>query len=148
MTEKIHELHGNEQVVACIVGAETYAFPVSFVQEIIQPLPVTPIPRSHPAIMGLTLVRGKVLPVIDLATVLKKERERDEKDGRFIIATIQDEDIIFYVHAVDGIQLANTIEEPGDLYREQSYVQGVIPHGEKIYLVLDFAKMIADLHKV
>lgn len=145
MTEKLMEINESEQVVEFLIGDEAYALPISHVEEIIQPLPVTPIPRSHPAIMGLTLVRGKVLPVIDLATALKKER--DEQDGRFIVVTFQDEDIVLNVHAVNGIQSTGVMEEPQDLYREQSYVLGVIPREGKILPVLDLDRLLTDLRK-
>lgn len=146
MTDNSVEIKEYEQVVECIVGSETYALPISWVEEIIQPQPVTPIPRAHPAILGLTLVRGKVLPVIDLATVLEGE-DRDGKDSRFIVLKIQEEELIFNVHAVNGIQQADKIEEPTDLYRERSYVHGVIPKGDRILLVIDFLKLLDDIRQ-
>ena len=62
MTDNSVEIKEYEQVVECIVGSETYALPISWVQEIIQPQPVTPIPRAHPAIWGLHLFVEKFFP--------------------------------------------------------------------------------------
>jgi len=45
---------------------EDYAFKVSEIEEILKFHNVTPVPRMEPYVMGLSSLRGKVIPLIDL----------------------------------------------------------------------------------
>ena len=60
-------------------GAEGFAMEVSEVQEVIKPRPITPVPLTPPFVMGIISLRGKVIPVLDLAVRLKIE----DKTGPF-----------------------------------------------------------------
>ena len=48
------------------VGGEDYAVDIRRVREIIQPLPITPVPRAPAFVEGVVRLRGEVLPVIDV----------------------------------------------------------------------------------
>jgi len=53
------------------VGDEHYALPVADVLEVAELGEVTPVPGAGPAVLGVRNLRGQVLPVIDLATILE-----------------------------------------------------------------------------
>jgi len=57
------------------VGSEEYAVKLSDMQEIIRSQTVTPVPRGPEYLKGVTFLRGKILPVIDLGKRLGLERE-------------------------------------------------------------------------
>jgi purine-binding chemotaxis protein CheW len=48
------------------VSGEDYAVDIRRVREILNPLPVTPVPRAPAFIEGVTRLRGEVLPVVDV----------------------------------------------------------------------------------
>lgn len=52
------------------IADEHYALPVADVLEVAELGEVTPVPGAAAAVLGVRNVRGQVLPVIDLATVL------------------------------------------------------------------------------
>jgi chemotaxis signal transduction protein len=52
------------------VGGETYALPVEHVREVTELGDVSPLPGSTDAILGVRNLRGQVVPVFDLASVL------------------------------------------------------------------------------
>jgi len=52
------------------VGDEHYALPVEDVVEVAELGVVTPVPGSRANILGVRNLRGRVIPVIDLASVL------------------------------------------------------------------------------
>ncbi len=56
-------------LLACVRG-ERYAFPVQAVREVARALEVTPVPGAPPAVRGVHSLRGEVLPVLELATLL------------------------------------------------------------------------------
>ena len=48
------------------IGGEDYALDIMRVREIIQPLPVTPVPRAPPFVEGVVRLRGEVVPIVDV----------------------------------------------------------------------------------
>jgi purine-binding chemotaxis protein CheW len=56
------------------LAAEEYAIPVSQVREVITLGEVTPVPGAQPDVLGIRNLRGQILPVIDLAKVLRVTR--------------------------------------------------------------------------
>jgi chemotaxis signal transduction protein len=56
------------------VGAERYALPVEHVVEVTASGETTALPGSRPGLLTLRVLRGRVLPVYDLAAVLEIER--------------------------------------------------------------------------
>jgi purine-binding chemotaxis protein CheW len=55
-----------------VVGVDDgrYAVPVSSVREVIRVGRLTPIPGAPPAVVGITNVRGEILPVLDAGALL------------------------------------------------------------------------------
>jgi purine-binding chemotaxis protein CheW len=53
------------------VADEHYALPVADVLEVAELGAVTPVPGAGPAVLGVRNLRGQVLTVVDLATVLE-----------------------------------------------------------------------------
>ncbi len=48
------------------LAAEEFAFRISEVEEILKPQQITMVPKAPDYILGITSVRGKVMPVLDL----------------------------------------------------------------------------------
>lgn len=70
--------------VRVIAGGEHYAFPVNDVLEISDLGEVAPVPGAPPEVMGVRNLRGQVIPVIDLATVLGLGDDADRE--RIVVA--------------------------------------------------------------
>ena len=61
---------GEVEILEFIVHGVHYAINVIKIKEILEIDYFTKIPKSDPAVMGLTMVRGNVIPLIDLTEVL------------------------------------------------------------------------------
>jgi purine-binding chemotaxis protein CheW len=57
---------GLAQLCTFRVGGEDYAIDIMRVREIINPLPVTPVPRAPAFVEGVIRLRGDVIPVVDV----------------------------------------------------------------------------------
>ena len=57
-----------ERIQLCTfrIGGEDYAVDIMRVKEIIQPLPITPVPRAPDFVEGVIRLRGDVIPVVDV----------------------------------------------------------------------------------
>lgn len=49
------------------VGSEGFALPVASVSSIIRYEPTTPVPRAPQSVLGVVNIRGRVIPVVDVA---------------------------------------------------------------------------------
>jgi purine-binding chemotaxis protein CheW len=56
------------------LAAEEYAIPVTQVREVITLGEVTPVPGAQQNVLGIRNLRGQILPVIDLARLLRVTR--------------------------------------------------------------------------
>jgi len=61
------------------VGREHYALPVTRVLEVAELGDLTPVPGSPPEIVGVHNLRGRVIPVLALATLLDLSDEEPER---------------------------------------------------------------------
>lgn len=57
-------------LVVFALGGEEFALPVSEVREVVPFSDATRVPRAAPEVVGLMNVRGRVVPVLDLARLL------------------------------------------------------------------------------
>lgn len=57
---------GRVQLCTFRIGGEDYALDIMRVREIIQPLPITPVPRAPAFVEGVVRLRGEVIPVVDV----------------------------------------------------------------------------------
>lgn len=128
-----------------------YGINVLKVREIILPIPITPIPQSHPNILGIIQLRGEILPVVNLEKALNVPAtyEINDEDKKFIVAEFNQQKIVFQVHNVNKIHRISweQIEKPASLYTEEnSHVIGVIKWEESMLLLLDFEKIAVDIN--
>ncbi len=61
-----------------------YAAPLSLIREILVRVPLTPVPRSHPSIMGIISNRGQLITVFDLRRRLRLAQGPDTNKGRIL----------------------------------------------------------------
>jgi two-component system chemotaxis response regulator CheV len=91
------------QVVVFELGDQAFAVDVDSVREIIRAQQVRRVPQTPPSLMGVSTVRGDVLPVIDLASFLNIETDIKEDEKKFIIMEFNEEGLKV-VLAVDTVR--------------------------------------------
>lgn len=65
--------------------SEVFAIDVANVHEVIDPLPLTPVPNSGSFAPGLVNVRGAVVPVLNLQHRLGMPEHEQSQDTRFVV---------------------------------------------------------------
>jgi len=83
------------------VGAEAYAMPVENVLEVAELGQVTAVPGARPELLGIRNLRGRILPVADLARVLGIVRSAPLR--RLVVAEDAGRRAGFAVDEVPGI---------------------------------------------
>lgn len=137
------------EIVEFEVGNNTFGINVMKVREIIQPIPITPIPNAHPHVDGIIQLRGEVLPVIDMLKVLNIPTENRHPEEKYIVTEFNQQKVVYRVDSVSQIHRISweQIEKPSELYQSQySNVIGVIKHQNIMILLLDFEKIVLDIN--
>jgi purine-binding chemotaxis protein CheW len=76
----------NHVNLACFeTSGQLYALDVSQVREIVRTQTITPLPMSPSLIEGVIDLRGAVIPVIDLARVIGRERAEETEQSRIVV---------------------------------------------------------------
>ncbi len=70
------------------IGGEDYALDIMRVREIIQPLPVTPVPRAPAFVEGVVRLRGEVVPVVDVRKRFGLPAAAPTRKSKYLIVTV------------------------------------------------------------
>lgn len=116
-----------EQYIELAVGAETCAIRIEEIHEIIKMLSITDIPFSRPEIKGVMNLRGKVVCVMSLRSLLGMPDEPETRATRIIVVRYREEYIGLIVDRVNKVTTYSEIHPPSEghgHYRE-AFFQGI-----------------------
>ncbi|MBP2649196.1 MAG: cheV [Firmicutes bacterium] len=133
------------EIIEFVVGGVYYGINVAKVREVINPLPVTPIANAHPYIEGMFTLRGKVIPVVNLAKALSSISTNDSP--KIIVCEINNYFISFKVDEVCRIhRISWTQMEPAPNIAGSDRVVGVVKMDTHLVVLLDFEKILAEIN--
>ena len=127
-----------------------YGINVAKVLEIIRLPNITSVPsKCDPSVLGTFNLRGKVLPILNLATWLGKTMA-EESNAKVIVTEFNGVCTGFLVSGVNRIyRLSWTdVEAPGQFLQNmsRSSVTGVVRLEERVIFLLDLEAIVAELH--
>lgn len=137
------------EIVIFQAGPFIFGINVMKVREIITMLPLTPLPGTPEAIMGLIELRGEVMTVIDLPMVIGHSREVGD-DDRLIVCEFNGEKSVLRVDQVTEIKRISweQIDTPSDLARGvQGITNGVVKTGDQMIILLDYERIALELSR-
>lgn len=128
-----------------------YAINVAKVLEIIRLPQLTAMPGTHdPAMMGSFNLRGKVMPMLNLATWLGKDMARTPND-KVLVTEFSGVRSAFLVSSVTSIhRLAWDQIEPPNKYVQafsRDSITGILRIQERVLFILDMEKILASMDK-
>jgi purine-binding chemotaxis protein CheW len=139
------------QYLTFFTAGEEYAVAIAKVREIIEYDTVTTVPNTPPWISGVTNLRGKVIPVVDLAVKFGMPPSRISKFSCIIIT-----DVMFQGENITMGVLSDTVSQVIDLSADEiektpafgtrvktEYLLGMGVMGKKFCLILDIDKVLS-----
>ncbi|HSM92731.1 MAG TPA: chemotaxis protein CheW [Anaeromyxobacteraceae bacterium] len=101
------------------VGGEDYAVDIMRVREIINPLPVTPVPRAPRFIEGVVRLRSEVIPVVDVRKRFGLPAAEPTRKTRFLVVRIGGRRLALVVDEVtEVVRLARSEIRPAPTFAE------------------------------
>jgi purine-binding chemotaxis protein CheW len=133
------------QLVVFSLGEEEYALPITQVHEIIRYTEPRSVAAKDPSVRGVISLRGKILPVYDLAARLGLQHERTAGEAKIVIVETAD-DMAGVV--VDDVEEVITID--GDALDEAptagaSCIDGIAKIGDRLVVLLDPEGLVAPV---
>ena len=130
-------------------GHEYFGLGIQYVQQIIQYQAVTTIPDTEDYIKGLINLRGKIIPVIDVADRFGKQLF--EYNDRTCIIVIDVQNVVVGL-IVETISEVVSIEEedilpPPNVSKanaQAKFIRGIGKIGDHVKLLLDPVKLLSD----
>lgn len=146
---EVRDSHEMEIVEFC-VGGKYYGIDVVQVREIIRAgVGVVPVSGAHSSISGVINLRGKIIPVVNLAHHFGVQAEYDAKQSRIIVSAFDEHYVGFWVHDVTRIYRINrsNIDPPSNLMQSRGhYFIGVTKIDDRILFLADFEKIAKDIN--
>jgi purine-binding chemotaxis protein CheW len=72
-------------VVEFVLGGERYALDIQLAREIVEMIPITPIPRAPPYISGVINLRGEITNIMNLNTLLGLPPHETRENQKIIV---------------------------------------------------------------
>ncbi|GAB7015005.1 chemotaxis protein CheW [Methanogenium cariaci] len=146
-------------VVEFEIGGEHYAFDIHLAREIVEMIPITPIPGAPPYIAGIINLRGEITNVIRINELLSLTEGKKVEDQKIIVLVSNGNEgsgigiIVDEVHAVNAIS-EDDVEQIGENISSDinGFIKGIImvrdvenSGKEGLVIWLDMEKILGDL---
>ena len=135
-----------ETWVTFTLGTETFGLPATHVYEILRVSGITRVPHAPATVRGVTNMRGRVLPVIDLRTRLGMTAAEPTARSRILVVASRGRSLGLLVDAVeqvDRIRRDDVQPPPPDVMTEQSdYIVGVCDVAARLVILLDVDRIL------
>ena len=140
-------------VVQFQIGNTLYALDIHLAREIVEMMPITPVPRAPEHIAGIINLRGEITNILNLNTLLGLENEKSGDDKKIIVLVAESAGgsnvgmIVDDVHSVLQVS-EDRIEKIDDSISDEAYVRGVIKTGnpedndENLVIWIDIARIL------
>ena len=136
-----------QQLVVFDLANEHYGVNIAAVESIIKRQAITVVPHAPRFVEGVTNLRGKVLPVIDLRKRFGLAAQAPTKDTRIIVVEVQGATVGVVVDGVSEVLRvsAETIEPPSPLVTtvESAFITGIAKVGERLVILLDLGRVLS-----
>jgi purine-binding chemotaxis protein CheW len=123
-----------------------YALPVGAVQEVLRVGIITRVPQTAPSVRGVTNMRGRVLPVLDLGVRLGFEARVADERSRILVVPGGSGPVGLLVGQVRQMLTLSpsTFQEPPDrLEAVARFCRGVVPLEGDLLVLLELEPLLA-----
>lgn len=144
----------NEKKVALFftfrLGNDMYAMEVTAVKEVLVSDSITVVPRTLPYMKGVMNIRGSVVSIVDLRTLLNFDTSLNNDNSSIIVAEIIDDDeqatvLGIMADEVDGVTELVSVKSDSFAYGEyinHNFVKALAKKGDEFVMILDLSRIL------
>ncbi|MRS03276.1 chemotaxis protein CheW [bacterium] len=135
-----------KQLVIFELGAEHFGIDIASVEGINKMLDITKIPQAPSYMLGITNLRGSVLPVLDLLQRFGMKSEEQTNETRIVVANMEGVKVGMVVSAVSEVLTIedSVIEPPPPMVSNinSEFIIGVAKIDKRLVILLDLSKVL------
>jgi purine-binding chemotaxis protein CheW len=128
------------------LDGEEFGLPVETVREVIRVGDLTRVPQSPPHIRGVTNLRGRILPVVEIRTRLGLAPLVPRSTARIIVAEVRGRILGLLVDSVAQVQKVpadRVVAAPDEIKSAHTdYITGVVQLYDRLLILLDLARAL------
>jgi len=140
-----------EQLVVFSLADESYGVDIATVHEIIRMQHITKVPRAPEFVEGVTNLRGRVIPVVDLRRRFGLPVTEHTTGTRIVVVEIGDQTIGMVVDGVSEVLRVPTdaIEPPSPVVTtvDSDYLRGIAKLDNRLIILLSLHKILSREEK-
>jgi purine-binding chemotaxis protein CheW len=130
-----------EQLVVFLLAGEAYGISIQMVESIIKKQAITKVPHVDKYILGVTNLRGTVVPVVDLRLRFSIPEQETTKDTRIIVLNTESgKNGILVDEVMEVMRLPKSAIAPPPMIATSintSYIQGIARTDDKLIIMLE-----------
>jgi len=144
------QAEADKEFVSFLIGKEYYAVSIKDVFDMKEMLPCSRIPNQSDYMMGVTNLRGNVVPVVDMRLIMGKENVTYNEFSVFLIVKVNDKITGCVVDAIDDVVFLESedtqITPATSRQINNDYVKFIAkdPKTGRFLIVLDLEKMLKN----
>jgi purine-binding chemotaxis protein CheW len=136
------------QIVVCRLGDESYGLDIGSVYEIIRFQESTAVPASPSFVEGVINLRGRIIPVMDMASRFGQSRPEITRSTRIIVAGTAGMRVGLVVDAVTEVLMVSedAIEPTPEVVSgtDSGYIKGIAKLAGELVILLDLSALFAE----
>jgi purine-binding chemotaxis protein CheW len=134
------------EVLSFEIDEQTLAFDVDNIEMVIEKSDITPVPKSRHFVEGVINLRGRIIPVVNLAKILGISFD-EQKMKSIIVARTKDVEVGFLVDRVLGVLRITEnqldLTNVSDKFGKKS--KGLVKTDGRLIIYLDIDKIIEEI---
>jgi purine-binding chemotaxis protein CheW len=136
------------QIVVCQLGDESYGLDIGSVYEIIRFQESTAVPTAPSFVDGIINLRGRIIPVMDMASRFGLSRSGTTKSTRIVVTGTAGTRVGLVVDAVTEVLMVSedAVEPTPEVVSgaDSAYIRGVAKLGGQLVILLDLGVLFAE----
>lgn len=136
------------QIVIFELDTEHFGVDIARVESIIKLQPITKLPHASSFVEGVTNLRGKLLPVIDLRKRFGLAAREADKNSRIIVVSLDQVEMGMIVDEVsevltvpeDAVEAAPAITSTMD----STFITGIAKIDQRLVILLDLHRILTN----
>jgi purine-binding chemotaxis protein CheW len=136
------------QIVVCELGGERYGLDIGSVYEIIRIQPITAVPAAPEFVEGVINLRGRIIPIVDLACRFGLPRQDTTKASRIIVASTGGLRVGLIVDGVSEVLMVpeEAVESTPEVVvgHNSAYIRGIAKLDEDLVILLELEALFGE----
>jgi purine-binding chemotaxis protein CheW len=141
------------RLVSFHVSDQVFAVPIMLVQEVLRAVPATKLPAAPPFLAGVTNLRGRITPLVDLAQLLGiPVAGGGQADNFLIVCRLRDLQIGLLVRAIDTMYKAPQGDIEWNIESKigvsADLMAGLLKTGDRLITILSVSRLFQKVLKI